>query len=121
MDIDDFEIYQEAMRIGDVIWEAVARWDYFARDTVGKQLVRCADSIASNLAEGHGRYHYAENKNFCRYARGSLQETITFLTKARSRQLIPTDVADSLINELVTLRKRINAYIRSIGDHGSSS
>lgn len=121
MDIDDFEIYQEAMRIGDIIWNEVTRWDYFARDTVGKQLVRCADSIASNLAEGHGRYHYAENKNFCRYARGSLQETITFLTKARNRQLISADAAESLINELVILRKRINAYIRSIGDHGSSS
>ena len=119
MDIDDFEIYQEAMRIGDVIWEEVVRWDYFARDTVGKQLVRCADSIAPNLAEGYGRYHYAENKNFCRYSRGSLDETMTFLTKAKNRNLISPEKVNQLLEELVTLRKRINAYIRSIGDKGN--
>lgn len=42
------------MRIGDAIWEEVVRWDYFARDRVGKQLVRCADSIAANIAEATG-------------------------------------------------------------------
>ncbi len=120
MDIDDLKIYQESMRIGDAIWEEVVRWDYFARDTVGKQLVRCADSIAANIAEGYGRYHFAENKNFCRYARGSLQESITFLTKARNRNLIPSDSATHLIHDLTTLRKRLNAYIRTIGDHGNS-
>lgn len=119
MDIEDFEINQEAMRIGDVIWDEVTRWDFFARDTLGKQLVRCSDSIASNLAEGYGRFHYAENKNFCRYARGSLQESITFLTKARNRNLIPDESVTTLIAVLTTLRKRINSYIRSIGDQGN--
>lgn len=119
MDIDDFEIYQKAMRIGDVIREEVVRWDYFARDTVGKQLVRCAGSIASNLSEGFGRYHYAGNKNFCRYSRGSLDETMTFLTKAKKRDLVSSEKVNQLLEELVTLRKRINACIRSIGDKGT--
>ena len=120
MDIDDFEIYQEAMRIGDAIWNEVAHWDYFSRDTVGKQLVRCTDSIAANIAEGYGRFHFAENKSFCRYARGSLQESITFLTKAQNRNLIQPESATTLINDLIILRKRLNAYIRSIGDKGNS-
>jgi four helix bundle protein len=120
MDIEDFEIYQEAMRISDAIWEEVMRWDYFARDTVGKQLVRCADSISANIAEGYGRFHYAENKNFCRYARGSLQESIAFLTKAQTRNLMTAESAPTLINDLTILRKRLNAYIRSIGEQGTS-
>jgi len=40
----------------------VDRWNYFQKDTVGKQLVRSADSIAANLSEGFGRYHYKETK-----------------------------------------------------------
>ncbi len=120
MDLEDLEIYRESMRIGDAVWNLVIPWDYFARDTLGKQLVRCVDSIAANIAEGHGRYHFAENKNFCRYARGSLQESIAFLTKARNRNLIPSETATSLINDLVTLRKRLNAYMRSIGEQGPS-
>jgi len=52
----------------------VDRWNYFQKDTVGKQLVRSADSIAANLSEGFGRYHYKETKNFSYYSRGSLFE-----------------------------------------------
>ena len=120
MDIDELEIYREPMRIGEAVWEEVVRLYYFARDTLGKQLVRCIDSVAANIAEGHGRLHYADNRNFCRYARGSLQESITFLTKAQNRNLIPSETATSLINDLVTLRKRLNAYMRSIGEQRAS-
>ena len=109
-----------SMRIGEVVWKEVVHCDYFARDTLGKQLVRCLDSVAANIAEGYGRFHYAENRNFCRYARGSLQESITFLTKAQNRNLIPSETATCLINDLITLRKRLNAYIRSIGEKGNS-
>lgn len=50
MDIDELEIYRESMRIGEAVWEEVVRWDYFARDTLGKQLARCIDSVAANIA-----------------------------------------------------------------------
>ncbi|NRB75097.1 MAG: four helix bundle protein [Verrucomicrobiales bacterium] len=115
MDVEDLEIYQEAMRIGEEIWGQVSRWDFFAKDTVGKQLVRCTDSIAANISEGYGRYHYAENRKFCFYARGSLEETITFIKKSASRDLIPAELAQELETKLITLRKRLNAYIRTLG------
>lgn len=107
------------MRIGEIVWSEVAGWNYFAKDTVGKQLVRCTDSIAANISEGFGRYHYAENKKFCFYARGSLDETITFLTKASSRGLISHDTVAQMKVDLTTLRKRLNSYIRSIGPRTS--
>ena len=56
--LDDFKVYQLAMEIGEEIFEIVKDWDYFHKDTVGKQLVRAVDSIAANLSEGLGRYHY---------------------------------------------------------------
>jgi four helix bundle protein len=36
----------------------VIKWDYFLKDTIGKQLVKAADSVAANLSEGFGRYHF---------------------------------------------------------------
>ncbi|MEJ5995551.1 four helix bundle protein [Pedobacter sp. Du54] len=45
-------------------------WDFCAKDTIGKQICRAADSISANIAEGYGRFHYKENKNFCYYSRG---------------------------------------------------
>ena len=117
MNVEDLEIYQESMRISDEIWTEIGTWDFFAKDTIGKQLARCADSISANLSEGFGRFHYKENRNFCFYSRGSLDETITFLTKAKTRNLIESVKAEKFIADLRILRKRLNAYIRSIGNN----
>ena len=54
--LDDLEVYQLAESFSDEIWFLVSEWDYFAKDTVGKQIVRSADSLGSNIAEGYGRY-----------------------------------------------------------------
>jgi len=113
--INDLEIYREAMRIGEVIWDLVAKWSFFAKDTVGKQVVRSADSMAANISEGYGRYHFKENQKFCYYSRGSAQETQTWIEKAARRNLIPDDTARDLYRDLDIFKKRLNAYIRSIG------
>jgi four helix bundle protein len=113
--INDLEIYREAMRIGEVIWDLVADWPFFAKDTVGRQVVRAADSIAANLSESYGRYHFKENQKFCYYSRGSAQETQTWIEKSVRRNLIPDDAARDLYRDLDTFIKRLNAYIRSIG------
>jgi four helix bundle protein len=113
--LNDLEIYREAMRLGEVVWEWVARWDYFAKDTIGKQFVRAIDSIAANISEGHGRFHYKENQKFCYYARGSLTESQTWLEKSARRDLVDPEQARQLYKDLESLRKRLNAYIKSIG------
>ncbi|MBE9489883.1 MAG: four helix bundle protein [Bacteroidetes bacterium] len=40
------------------------------------QIKRSARSVGNNIAEGFGRYHFQENIQFCRMARGSLDETL---------------------------------------------
>ena len=103
------------MKIGDWVWIVVSDWNYLAKDTIGKQIIRSADSIAANISEGYGRYHYKENKKFCYYSRGSLTETKTWLTKAHERKLISGSRYEFLQKELDTLLKMLNAYIKSIG------
>jgi hypothetical protein len=49
-------VYQLAEKISNQIWFIVKKWDDFAKDTMGKQIVRSADSVGANIAEGHGRY-----------------------------------------------------------------
>lgn len=119
--LNDLEIYREAMDVGEEIWSMVTSWDFFAKDTVGKQIVRAADSVAANLAEGYGRYHFKENQKFCYYSRGSAEETQTWLEKAVRRNLIERESARTLYDRIETLKKRINAYIHSIGRDASSS
>lgn len=113
--LNELEIYREAMRLGEIVWDCVEKWDYLGKDTVGKQVIRSVESIAANIAEGHGRFHFKENQKFCYYSRGSLTETQTWLEKAACRKLIDEEQARQLYRDLETLRKRLNAYIKSIG------
>ena len=110
--VEDLEVYQMAEELADKVWDLCVNWDYFAKDTVGKQLVRAADSIFTNLAEGHGRYHFKDRLNFCYYARGSLEETKSWLSKAARRNLITKEESMQEITEL--LPKKLNSYIGSI-------
>jgi len=113
--LEDLIAFQVAMEIGDKIWTVVNKWPFFEKDTLGKQITRSADSIALNIAEGYGRYHFKENKNFCYYARGSQFETQAALTKARTRQLIDEKSFVSISEKLNRFHKLINGYIKSIG------
>lgn len=88
LELEELRVYLKALDIGEAIWSAVSGWDYLAKDTVGKQWIRSADSIAANISEGYGRYHYKENKQFLLYARGSLYESMTWLEKAKKRNLV---------------------------------
>lgn len=113
--LEDLEVYNLSEVISDQIWNIVSTWDYFAKDTIGKQLCRAADSISANIAEGYGRYHFKENKNFCYYSRGSILEVKSFLRKSKNRNLIPEDCYSELYNELQTIHLKLNAYIKYIG------
>ncbi len=115
MKLEDLKVYQLAMNIGERVWLIVSRWDYFAKDTVGKQLVRSVDSIAANLSEGYGRFFFKENRQFCYYSRGSLYETKTWLKKSHDRGLIVDDDFQSLQKDIETITFKLNNYIKSIG------
>lgn len=115
MKLEELRVYQMSMELGEKVWNIVINWDYFLKDTIGKQLVRASDSIAANLSEGFGRYHYKETINFNYYSRGSLYETKTWLTKAYNRSLISENEYNSFIVEIDTLGVKLNNYINSIG------
>lgn len=112
--LEDLEVYQLAEQLADDIWEIVMMWEKFARDTVGKQLVRSADSIPANISEGYGRYSFKENVQFCYFARGSQVETKNWLRRIRKRDLLSEDEASRLDDKLEVLGKKLNAYINSI-------
>ena len=120
MDINDLSVYKRSMRLAEKIWAEVDDWPSFAKYSVGTQLIQAADSIAANISEGHGRYHFGENRQFCYYARGSLQETITWLQKAKSRDLITDEQYEELSDELIEIRQMLNGYIRSIDNSRDS-
>jgi four helix bundle protein len=112
--IDDLEIYQRAMKIGEEVWMLVDSWNIWKKDTIGKQLVRAADSIAANISEGYGRYTYKDRRHFCYISRGSMFETRTWLQKARDRKIISEETQESFSIELNVLHQKLNSYIYAL-------
>lgn len=113
MKLEDLKVYQISMDLGEKIWKIVFKWDNFSKDTMGKQLIRSVDSIAANLSEGFGRYHFKEKMKFGYYSRGSLQETKTWLTKANCRGLIKNETFTQFVEEINDIGVRLNNYINA--------
>src|SRR5215510_9449823 len=90
---EKLQVYQLSEKLADNVWNIVINWDSFAKDTVGRQIVRAADSIGANLAEGSGRGSLQDNRRVVRIARGSLYETIHWLRRSYLRKLLaPAEV-----------------------------
>jgi len=119
--LEELKVYQLSMEIGDECWTIVSRWNHFECDTIGKQLVRAADSIAANISEGFGRFHFKENRYFNFVARGSLFETKTWLDKAVKRNLVTFEEFSKLKIEMNELGKLLNGYIKKIGKENTVS
>lgn len=115
MELEELRVYQKSMELGERIWSMVDKWSWFQKDTLGKQLVRAVDSVAANLSEGFGRFHYKESKNFSYFSRGSLYETKTWLTKAYNRNFISEEEYSNLTQEIKEIGIQLNNYIKSIG------
>jgi four helix bundle protein len=113
--VEKLEVYKLAEKVGDEIWRLVGRWPPFERRTLGEQLVRSADSIGANIAEGAGRGSFNDNKRFVKIARGSLNETRFWLRRACVRNIMSKDQANEISPLFTELAPKLNAYLKSIG------
>ena len=111
---EDLRVYNLAEELEDIIWEIVGKWDYFAKDTIGKQLVNSADSIGANIAEGYGRGSHADNRRFAKISRGSLFEVKHWLRRAYKRKLLSEQEISALQEIIKELTPKLSAYINSI-------
>lgn len=112
---EELRVYQMSEDLSDRISQVVIKWNSLAKDTIGKQIVRSADSIGANIAEGYGRGSYQDNRRFIRIARGSLYETRHWLRRAFRRQLL-TELQITAIKQIVdSLGPQLNVYLKSIG------
>jgi four helix bundle protein len=114
--LEKLEVYELAELFSDKIWSLVNVWDAFKKDTIGKQLVRSADSISANIAEGYGRFYYKESKQFYFYSRGSIQETKSWIGKCKRRNIIEEYKADELFQKADIILIKLNAFIKFISN-----
>ena len=75
------------------------------------QLIRSTRSIGNTIAEGHGRFHFQENIQFCRIARGSLEESLDHLIVAKECGYIEAEEFLKMEIQYAEIRKLLNGYI----------
>lgn len=107
----DLKIMQIAEQISDGLYDEVKKWDYYAKRTIGIQLMNAIDSIGANIAEGHGRFHIKDSMNFSYYSRASIEESKFWLRRAFNRKLINKEVFDYYTDRLNNLAPQLNAFI----------
>ena len=94
------------------------------RDTAGfprdelygltSQLRRACSSIPTNIAEGCGRQGDTELARFLQIAMGSASEVEYQLILARDLEYLPMDGYTKLNNELVEIKRMINAFLQKL-------
>ena len=111
MKLSDLEIWKDGRVLRNDISKLSKSFPKKEESRLIDQIIRSSRSVTANIAEGHGRYHFQENIQYCRTARGSLQETFDHLTVALDEGYITRSELGKLNEKIEILMKKINGYI----------
>ena len=108
---ETLEAWKQARKLRQICSKLAKKFPDHEKYKLNDQLTRAVRSVGDNIAEGYGRFHYQENIQFCRQARGSLNETLGHLITAFDETYISTDELAELRKEIALELKLINGYI----------
>lgn len=111
MKLEDLEVYNLSMELADSVYNVIMEFDFFHKDTLGKQWIRAIDSVSLNISEGFGRYTHRDSRVFSIIARGSLYESKTCLNKVFRRNIISEEVYHEILKEHNNLGVKLNNFI----------
>ena len=100
------------------LYNVATRLPESERYNLSAQIRRAAVSLTANIAEGYGRFHFKENIQYCRIARGSAYELIDHLITCQDERYLAKEEVEAQHRELLTFVRLLNGYIRSIGKSG---
>jgi len=118
---EDLKVWQLARKIKTDIFELVKEFPKTEKYRLTDQMIRSSRSISDNISEGYGRFHYQENIQFCRIARGSAYELVNHLITANDCTYITDKELNSHKNQVTRCIQLINGYIRYLTKAKNSS
>ena len=120
--IDDFyqlEAWKKSHQLTILIYKATKDFPKEERYSLIDQLRRASSSIGANIAEGFGRYHFADKVKFYYQARGSLKEVQNFILLARDLGYVRPEKTEEIFGEVKCCEMLINGLIRSANNQKS--
>jgi four helix bundle protein len=109
---EDLECWKTARELRIFVAQnIISKFSIEEKYALTSQLRRSSRSISDNIAEGYGRFHYQENIQFCRIARGSLHESLNQVITARDENYIEEDLLQQFRERFERTKAILNGYI----------
>ena len=120
-DFRDLEVWQKCRDLRRTVWELTKALPAEEKYRLVDQLIRASRSATACIAEGYGRFHYQENIQFCRQARGSLYELIDHTGTAEDCSYINNEHANNIITQIKKCIWILNGYIKYLKTQKAST
>lgn len=111
--LDNLFIYKIALELCDTGWKIYGEFDWKEQKIMGDQFIRAVDSVAANIAEGYGRFHYLDKIKFYYIARASLLESKHWVNLMRQREKVEPATHEIIIKLLEQIHYELNKFIKS--------
>jgi four helix bundle protein len=111
-DFRDLDVWKKCRDIRIMIWKLCKKFPREEKFRLADQMIRASRSSTSNIAEGHGRFHFQENIQFCRQSRGSLFELIDHVLVAEECEYIDKEQKEKLIEDSISAIRLLNGYVK---------
>ena len=113
---EDLKVYKAAREFRKKMYGVARRLPDFEKFGLASQIRRAAVSLTNNMAEGHGRYHFADQVRFFLGSRGSLQELVDDINVCNDEKYLEGDEITELKGEAWRVLGLINGYLRYLRD-----
>lgn len=110
-DFTELNAWKEARSFRLALMEIVQLFPKTEEYRLKDQIIRASRSITNNIAEGHGRFHFQENIQFCRSSRGSLTEIKDHLIIALECNYISDEQFEELMVQYEKCIRILNGFI----------
>ena len=107
----DLDCYKKSRELRIYVSEIVKKFPDSEKFMLTSQMIRASRSVTANIAEGYGRFTYADTKNFFLISRGSITETIEHFATAFDEKYISTEELKTGEEKCEIVFKLINGYI----------
>jgi four helix bundle protein len=113
---ENLHVYQKSLELIDRIESIIADLKGKVSFSLLDQLSRAVLSVSLNIAEGSGRWHKREKKQFLRIAKGSIFEIVPILQVVHHKRLLTDIVYQELYGHLGTISKMLSGLEKSVNN-----
>ena len=110
----DLIVWQRSIDLTGKIYSCTRQFPKEEIYGIVSQMRRAAVSIASNIAEGHGRNSTGEYRQFLGISKGSLYELETQLIVSNKVGYLSDEMLDNLLNNCDEISRLLNGLLKSL-------